>query len=625
VLSPQQGACYMPNSVSRNATTSPADLTVSPEGEMEGRIQAYDWTRSPLGARSGWPACLRAAVDLILPADAQIVIFAGPEFVAIYNDAYAQTIGDKHPHALGRPAREHWSELWSDLEPLLQHVLLTGETVSARDRAFYIERHGYPENVFFDISYSAIRDPEGSVHGVLCIVNETTERTHAQHALKASEQRLRALFAQSTGGIALTELDGRFLLVNERLCEITGRSEAELLALRMQDITHPDDLDATEAQLRSLTEGGASRVIEKRFVRKDGSLVWISNSLGAVRDELGRVHQASAIIIDISVRRRAEALERRLAAIIASSNDAILGTDLEMRITSWNQGAERLYGYNAAEVMGRRVTFLVPPDRPDEEPAIIARIREGERVEPHETRRLHKDGRLIDVSLTVSPILDEHGRIIGASKIARDITERKEADRLQRLLMGELQHRVKNVLATVQAIARQTFGQEQGSASDTFYSRLTSLAHAHDLLTRENWDGADLGAVVGGVIAPYHADRFVVQGPSIRLTPRAVLTISLAMHELATNAAKYGALSVPDGRVEILWAIPDDDRTRFELVWRERGGPPVQPPTRKGFGSRLVQQVLAAELKGKVHLSYGREGVVCRVQAPTGGNWEQLD
>ncbi|MBN9025491.1 MAG: PAS domain S-box protein [Rhizobiales bacterium] len=598
-------------------------LTDHPGGELERLIRSLDWSRSPLGPRSSWPECLDAAVDLILPAQAQIVIFAGPEFVAIYNDAYAPTIGDKHPHALGRPAREYWSELWSDLEPLLQHVRTTGETISAKDRRFYIERHGFPEYVYFDISYSPVRDHAGVVQAVLCIVSETTARVAAQHALQESEARLRALFRQATGGIALIDLDGRFAMVNDRFCEITGRTEAELLRLRMQDITFRDDLPATVAQFDKLLQRGESVSIEKRLVRKDGSLVWISNSLGAVRDEAGSIRQASAIILDISDRRRTEALERRLAAIIASSDDAILGTDLDMRVTSWNNGAAHLYGYSAEEVLGLPVTFLVPADRPDEETAIIARIREGERVEPHETKRRHKDGRLIDVSLTVSPIRDEHGRIVGASKIARDITERKAAERLQHVLMGELQHRVKNVLATVQAIARQTFGRAEGGATDTFFARLTSLAHAHDLLTRENWNGAELSAVVADIIAPYRPEQFEAAGPSLRLPPRSVLTVSLAMHELATNAAKYGALSVPQGRVEVRWALRPDDPSHFELHWRESGGPAVTPPLHKGFGTRLIQQALAAELRGEVQVIYEADGVVCRVHAPVVSDWER--
>ncbi len=201
-------------------------------GELAELIRAYDWSSTSVGGISEWPDCLRSAVDLMLPAKAQIVIFWGPEFIAIYNDAYAPTIGEKHPHALGRPARECWSELWSDLEPMLQRVLQTGETVSARDRPFRIERHGYLEDVYFDISYSPLCDADGAVRGVICIVNETTEQIRAQKSLRESEERLQAIFAHPNSGIALTDDCGKVMLVNARFCQIVGYDEAELLGMR---------------------------------------------------------------------------------------------------------------------------------------------------------------------------------------------------------------------------------------------------------------------------------------------------------------------------------------------------------------------------------------------------------
>jgi PAS domain S-box-containing protein len=473
-------------------------------GSLGPLIGQVDWARTPLGPYAAWPAALRAAVRLVLPAKAQIVMFIGPEFVALYNEAYAPTIGDKHPRALGRPARENWSELWDDLEPLLQKVYRTGETLSAADRPFYIERFGYPETVYFDISYSGMFDDDGTILGVLCIVSETTERMRASSALKASEASV-----------------------------------------------------------------------------------------------------------------------RRLASIILSSDDAILSTELDMRIASWNWGAERLYGYTAEEAVGKPVTLIVPEDRLDEEAAIIARISRGERVEPHETKRRHKDGRLIDVLLTVSPVHDEQGKIVGASKIAHDISARKEAERLQRVLMGELKHRIKNIIATVQAIARQTLGSDEAMrpAREAFAARLHSLARAHDLLTRESWDGADLGEVVNETLLPYQHDRFEIDGPRQRLSPRVVLAMSLALHELATNAAKYGALSVPSGRVSIGWTVDAGNDGRLELTWQEHGGPKVAAPNRRGFGSRLIEDVLAAELQGTVEILYEPQGLLCKVSAPMDKAW----
>jgi two-component sensor histidine kinase len=182
-------------------------------GEIGALIRALDWSKTSLGPISAWPAHLKAAISLMVPAQAQIVLFWGPEFVALYNDAYAPTIGKKHPKALGRPARENWTELWDDLQPLLRRVLDTGETVFAKDRPFYIERHGYPENVYFDISYSPVRDEAGKVGGVLCIVNETTERIVGQERqrllLRETNHRLKNLFAMVDAMIGLSVRSAR--------------------------------------------------------------------------------------------------------------------------------------------------------------------------------------------------------------------------------------------------------------------------------------------------------------------------------------------------------------------------------------------------------------------------------
>jgi len=181
---------------------------------------------------------------------------------------------------------------------------------------------------------------------------------------------------------------------------------------------------------------------------------------------------------------------------------------------------------------------------------------------------------------------------------------------------------VKNVLATVMAIARQTLGREEATRAgvDAFEARLASMAKAHDLLTHGNWEQAELEAVIKQSLSHYQRDRFSISGPSIQLAPRAVVSISLALHELATNAAKYGALSAPEGHVTIEWSLGGDNRLR--LRWQEMGGPAVTPPSRKGFGSRLIENLLAAELKGDVTISYDPAGVICEVDAAVGAGWD---
>ncbi|PZU79491.1 MAG: histidine kinase [Rhizobium sp.] len=580
-------------------------------------LDTVDWASGPLGPKSEWPACLHAAIGIMLPSQAQIVMFWGPEFVAFYNDAYAPTIGNKHPHAFGRPAREYWNELWDDLEPLLQRVLAKGETVAAKDRPFYIERHGYPETVYFDISYSPVADQDGTVRGVFCIVNETTERVKADAALRESEERLRAIFAQSAAGIALGDLTGKLLSVNDHFCRIVGRPRDELIGIRMQEITFADDLPENQRLFQHMVQTGESFEIEKRYVRGDGSLVWVANSVSAIRDDGGNMSQAVAISVDIGERRHAQEIEKHLASMIASSNDAIMGIDLDMKITSWNAAAEKLYGYSQDEVVGRSVLMLVPDGRQEEEPRILTEVRAGRFVEPYETQRRRKDGRLVEVLLSVSPIRDANGRVIGASKTAHDITARKDAERLKSILVNELHHRVKNVLATVTAIARQTLGRDKANHEEVeaFTSRLASLSRAQDLLVHADWQHADLKAVMQQALSPYPVDAFQIGGPSVPLPPRAVVSLSLALHELATNAAKYGALSAPGGQVSISWQFEPLADNRLRIVWEERGGPEVAPPRRRGFGSTLIERLLSAELKGETKFVYEKGGVICVIEA----------
>jgi two-component system, chemotaxis family, CheB/CheR fusion protein len=202
-----------------------------------------------------------------------------------------------------------------------------------------------------------------------------------------------------------------------------------------------------------------------------------------------------------------------------------------------------------------------------------------------------------------------------------DITERKRFEEHRDILVGELNHRIKNVMATVQAIASQTLrsATSMEEARATFGSRLIALGKSHDLLTRKNWAGADLRDIVSETVEPHSGGTkcFRIEGPHLWLKPSAALSIAMALHELSTNAAKYGALTTEDGQVDLTWQLVGDGKDRrLSLRWTESRGPPVTPPTRKGFGSRLVQRVLAAELGGKVCVDYETSGVVCTIDAP---------
>ncbi len=308
----------------------------------------------------------------------------------------------------------------------------------------------------------------------------------------------------------------------------------------------------------------------------------------------------------------------RFTAIVESSDDAILSKNLNGVISSWNRGAERLFGYTAEEAVGKHVAMLIPYDRLDEEPEILGRIRRGEHIEHYETQRMRKDGSLVDISLTVSPVRDAAGRVIGASKIARDITGQKLAQKRQSLLVEEMKHRIKNTLSTVQAIASQTLRDASLEERTAFIARLHSLSHAHDVLTKENWDRAPLLDLVNRTLEPFRTkdrDAFSVDGPEVWLDAGKSTSLVMALHELATNAAKYGALSGNSGRVDIVWGEDAQNPGFAVFRWRETGGPAVVPPTRRGFGSRLIENALKSDF-GNPQLQFLPDGVVCSLAIP---------
>jgi PAS domain S-box-containing protein len=310
-------------------------------------------------------------------------------------------------------------------------------------------------------------------------------------------------------------------------------------------------------------------------------------------------------------RMRGDETGRLLASIIETSDDAILSKDLNGIITSWNRGAERVFGYTAEEMVGKPIMMLIPADRHDEEREILAKMRRGEHVEHYETVRQRKDGSLVDISLAVSPVKDATGRVVGASKIARDITERRQAEARQEFLTREIQHRTKNLFAVVQAVVARSFAGKHTvkDAEVAVMNRLRSLAQTHVMLIDKEWQGADLAEVVRVEMKPY-ADRVHIEGPSLVLTAKAAQNFALALHELATNAAKYGALSNTRGRVHIGWSVTRSKGSgSFSFRWQERGGPPVSAPAHKGFGSAVLEQVMGEYFDAPPRVDYAVGGV----------------
>ena len=368
--------------------------------------------------------------------------------------------------------------------------------------------------------------------------------------------------------------------------------------------------------------------IEHEFIRL-GHRCMLVNGRKLTR-EGGRASLILLAIEDITERKAAEATAIQLATIVGSSTDAITSIDLNGIATSWNPGATRLFGYEAGEVLGKPLEFLhwqgdaLPEgDSPDPESIqtdSLEYFHQGGATRHHETQKRRKDGSPVWVSLTTSPLRNASGALLGASTIARDISERRRTEQHRETMVGELNHRVKNALAIVSAVASQTLtdGATLPAARAAFMARLQSMSRAHDLLVHGNWSGSDLASVIHATIAPHDIDRrFQISGPHVALKPALALTFSFAIHELCTNAIKYGALSVPDGRISIHWTGDGlGDNPRLTWLWAESGGPVVAKPGHRGFGSSLVERVLATAMEGAVTLTYAATGLICTLDSP---------
>jgi PAS domain S-box-containing protein len=277
-------------------------------------------------------------------------------------------------------------------------------------------------------------------------------------------------------------------------------------------------------------------------------------------------------------------------------------------------GEYRTHGYLAEEVIGKPITILIPADRHDEEPKILERIRRGERVEHYETVRQRKDGSKIDISLTISPVKNAEGKIVGASKIARDITDRKRTEAQLVILAREAEHRAKNILATVQATVHLSQSDTPDGLKQAIEGRIQALANVHSLFVESRWTGAELRTLVTQELAAYCQQgepRVRIGGPNVLLESNTAQAVAVTLHELATNAAKYGALSVPDGRVHVEWSRGAGER--LVLRWTESGGPPVEPPARKGFGTRVMESIIRGQLNGEARFDWRAEGLACEI------------
>ncbi len=451
------------------------------------------------------------------------------------------------------------------------------------------------------------------------------ERARAEEALRVSEARFRTALEIGTVGAIYFDMDGLLTDANDAFLQMGGYSREDLESGRLtwQRLTPAEWMPDSERAFAELKEKGHTTPYEKEYLRKDGSRWCALFAAKLLPDGTG-----FEFVLDITDRKRTEErlrdTTRRLNAVLDNASVAVFVMDAQQHCIYMNPAAEVLTGYTLAETRGRPLHGVVHHTYPDGRPfpieeCAIDRAFPKNNKEQGEEVFVHKDGSFYPIAFTASPIRDEDAQSVGTIIEVRDISSEKAAKERQALLIGELHHRVKNTLATVQSV--MTFTLRTSDSMEAFQQgmtgRLASLARSHTLLTDNEWDGADLEQIIRAELEPYDdGKRLTLDGTIFHLPVSVAVPFAMAVHELTTNAVKYGALSVPNGRLSVGWTTePTESGTRLHLEWTESDGPPVTPPTRRGFGSTLLERVLAGQLGGTVDANYPPEGACVRIKA----------
>jgi two-component sensor histidine kinase len=523
---------------------------------MGAAIRAFNWAGTSLGPPESWPRTLRTCLRIMLASRQPMWVWWGPRLINFYNDAYLPIIGGKHPAALGQPARLVWSEIWDQIKDRA-HAAMAGEASYSEAEMLIMHRHGYPEETYYTFSFSPVPEEDGSIGGLVCANTDDTDRVIGARRLAL----LRELASRTWDADTVSEV----YALSARALASDPRDMPFALIYRFEE-------DGARAALRGATGIPIGHAAAPEVITLDGNTPW----------------PVSEVMRD-GARRQVSRLSEKFGPLPRGPWSDAPEEALLLPLTTSADTAPRGVLILAANPYRRR-----GDDSFENFTALVAR-------------------QIASAVVNIESFEAERERAKSADSLALEIEHRRRIERHQNLLLDELNHRVKNTLATVQAMAMQTMKGVDLGARDAFLARLFALSGQHDLLTLDNWEGASLEGVVRRALRPWRENarvRFQMEGPAIHLNPKRALALGMAFHELATNAAKYGALSNATGTVHAHWAIlPDGKSLRF--IWEERGGPPVTVPERYGFGLRLIEHGMEREISGKVTLGFRPQGLVC--------------
>jgi PAS domain S-box-containing protein len=509
-------------------------------------------------------------------------------------------------------------------EPPMAEVLRTGKPV--RGRELLLDRPD-GSRIFIQANLEPLFDDAGGIVGAVSCFQDVTASREAQRRATRDNDLLRAIVETTPECIKIVARDGTLMQMNSAGHEMVEASAGTPLeGSNVLDLVAPEFRETWKANHERVCGGerlswefdiiglaGTRRHMETLAVpllMPDGSLAQLAISRDVTRRKLN-----DRLLRDS---------EHRYKELLQALPAAIYTTDMDGRITFYNDAAVAFAGRQPALGEQWCVTWrLYHPDgtpMPHDQCPMAEVLREKRPVRNQEAIAERPDGSRLWFMPFPTPLTDSAGTMTGAINMLVDITARKEAERHHKLMVDELNHRVKNTLATVQSLVAQT--ARAVDSTDVFRekieARLFAMSFAHDQLTRRGWNDADLLDLAKAGLAPYQdKGNIVVSGSPTTIAPRAAILLSMVFYELATNAIKFGALASPGGKVELGWTVTGDTTApKLAIAWTESGGPPVQPRTRHGFGSRLVERGVEIELGGTAALDFAPSGLRCAIEVP---------
>lgn len=556
-----------------------------------------------------------------------VAMLSGRDHVfEVTNQAYRQLIG--HRDVIGKTVRDALPDVEGQgFYELLDQVYESGEPFIGAELRAEIQRvpNAPKEERFLDLIYQPVHGQTGEILGIFVQGSDVTDRVVAEREVRANETRYRMFLEAMPNHVWTAPPNGELDWFNQRVYEYSGSKIGELDGNKWTKIVHPDDLERAVTEWQKAIVSGTSYETEFRLRLHDGTYRWHIARAVPIRRADGQLLQWVGTNTDIDEQKRiSQALsesERRLKLSQNAAGISALELDIATGTVIGSEGFWDLWGLSKRDSVqiGVLEKIVIPEDKD---------VRSNHETRNDGTAAPNVEYRIIRpdngqhrwLSRHVDFVRNDSGKPIKMFGVMQDITVRKEAEARQQMLTHELEHRTKNILATVASISTQTLkGEALKTVRETLLERLIALSKAHDLLNNTRWTNASIAEVIEKTVTPLPPEQLLISGPPLSINPRMALSLALAVNELGTNAQKYGALSTLGGKVSISWALePSLKGQSSELVWRwnETGGPAVVQPTRVGFGSFLIKRVLATDFEGSVEVQYHQEGVECILRAP---------